>query len=51
MPMFRYIHVVNVLAYTQGTPLLIFPAAKGFSMICELLLENRADPNLKNRVS
>ena len=28
----------------DGTPLLLDPASKGFSMVCELLLENGADP-------
>lgn len=30
--------------FQDGTPLLFDPASKGFSMICELLLENGADP-------
>ena len=37
-------------AYLQdGTPLLLDPASKGFSMICELLLENGADPLTENK--
>ena len=34
----------------QGTPIIIIPASKGFSMICELLLENGANPNMKDKV-
>ena len=33
----------------NGSPLLFEPSAKGFSMICELLLENGADPLAENR--
>ena len=33
----------------DGTPILLDPASKGFSMICELLLEHGADPLTENR--
>lgn len=33
----------------DGTPLLFDPASKGFSMICELLLENGANPLTETR--
>ena len=33
----------------DGTPLLYDPASKGFSMICELLLENGTNPQTETR--
>ena len=33
----------------DGTPLLYHPASKGFSMICELLLENGTNPQTETR--
>lgn len=33
-----------ILLLQYGTPLLFEPSKKGFSMICEHLLENGADP-------
>ena len=34
----------NVTVFQEGVPLLFDPASKGFSMVCELLLENGVDP-------
>ena len=47
---FRYCIPIYVHMYLQGTPIIMIPASKGFSMICELLLENGANPNMKNKV-
>ena len=37
-------HYVSTCYIQDGVPLLLDPASKGFSMVCELLLENGADP-------
>ena len=39
-----FVSVHMNLPLQNGTPLLHDPASKGFSMICELLLENGANP-------
>ena len=38
-----------LLKLQDGTPLMYDPASKGFSMICELLLENGANPLTETR--
>ena len=41
-----------ICTYTQdidGTPLLFDPASKGFSMVCQFLLNNVADPLAKTK--
>ena len=39
-----YTHYVSICYIQVSVPLLLDPASKGFSMVCELLLENGADP-------
>ena len=34
----------------DGTPMLLIPAQKGFSMVTQYLLENDANPNIPNKV-
>lgn len=46
---FTHAHTLT-FKYSQGTPIIIFPASKGFSMICELLLESGANANMKDKV-
>ena len=44
----------NLLALNHlqfGNPILLDPASKGFSMVSEYLLENRANPNDTTKVS
>ena len=43
-------HVPLCVNVQDGTPLLLPPAKRGFSIITEHLLENGCDPNLKDKV-
>ena len=49
---YKELFLVSLLhIYTQdGTPMLLIPAQKGFSMVTQYLLENGANPNLTDRV-
>ena len=44
----RYSEFIHDEKDMDDTPILSLPAGKGFSMICDLLLENGATPNLEN---